>query len=294
MILSNLQLVYEENKDKRPFYVRSLLKEIVQFYVLNFVYNSSWGKNLVFKGGTALRFCFDLPRLSEDLDFDIENMDTFDMSLFVKDLSDYFIKKIKFDKFSIKVAKNQRTIYLKLPILKEIGLPISRSDSNILHLRLDFAPVAKNIVYKTDVSTKSTHNLSFLVRHFQLPELFTGKLSAILTREKMEGTKLVERFKGRDYYDMIWFLEKKVSPNWENIKKITNLNKKEALVLLTKKIKKMSKSELKTDLDPFFEDVGYIESFTENFHNLAKKYVSNLCFMSLYIFGILHAYHINS
>lgn len=275
MMLSNLQSVYKENKDKRSTYVRTLLKEVVQYYVLDFIYNSSWGKNLIFKGGTVLRFCFDLPRLSEDLDFDIENQKLFDILKFSKDLGIYLREKKKFDKFSLKISGNKRTLYIKMPILMDIGFPINKSDSNILHLRLDFAYLGKND-FGVKVTSKSARNLTFLVRSYELPELFAGKLAAILTREKMEGTKLVERFKGRDYFDLIWFLEKKVKPNWVHVKKLTGLTKTKALTLIPEKVKKVTKNEMVVDLLPFFEDESFVVNFADNFQKLVKSAVESL------------------
>ena len=64
MILQNLTRIYDEHGSDSPLYVRSLLKEALQYYVLNYVYNSTYADKLLFKGGTCLRFCFDLPRLS--------------------------------------------------------------------------------------------------------------------------------------------------------------------------------------------------------------------------------------
>lgn len=256
-------------------YLRSLLKEVVEFYVLDFIYNSSWGKNLIFKGGTALRFCYDLPRLSEDLDFDIQKDDNFDIQKLSSDLGKYLTEQRKFKKFRLRIAKNKRTLYLKMPILDEIGLPITRSDSNILHLRLDLAHLGFE-KYEVDIKNKSALNLSFILRVYKLSYLFAGKLAAILTREKMEGTKLIERFKGRDFYDLSWFLERKVSPQWSHVRELTGLSKSQALKLIPEKIKKITKSEMVTDLSPFFEDENFVVNFADNFQTLVAEGVEKL------------------
>ena len=61
-------------QNKSNLYIRSLLKEFLQIYVLNFIYlNQIYNKVFVFTGGTCLRHCFGLNRLSEDLDFDLKN-----------------------------------------------------------------------------------------------------------------------------------------------------------------------------------------------------------------------------
>ena len=198
MLIDRLRQTYLENKGKNSLFVRTLLKEVVQFYILDFVFNSEWGSKLILKGGTCLRFCFDLPRLSEDLDFDIEKGESFNIGLFITDLKDYFVKKLQFSKLEIKMANSQRTIYLKFPILSDLGMSLGKGDSIILHVRIN--PVqAPETDYKVGISVKSTPNLSFLIRRYSSEDLFAGKLSAILTREKIEGTVKVERFKGRDY-----------------------------------------------------------------------------------------------
>jgi predicted nucleotidyltransferase component of viral defense system len=50
--------------------ILNYLKEHIQYLVLNLIYNHPKFKRLVFKGGSCLRICYRLPRLSEDLDFD--------------------------------------------------------------------------------------------------------------------------------------------------------------------------------------------------------------------------------
>lgn len=275
MLIDRLKQTYLGNKGKNSLFVRTLLKEVVQFYILDFVFNSEWGSKLILKGGTCLRFCFDLPRLSEDLDFDIEKGKPFDVELFVADLRDYFVKKLQFSKLEVKIANNQRTIYLKFPVLSDLGMSLGKSDSVILHVRIDLA-LASETDYKVGISVKSTPNLSFLIRRYSPEDLFAGKLNAILTRDKIEGTVKVERFKGRDYYDLIWFLEKGFKPNWRIVSGATGLSKKEALVKLDQKIESVSEAFLKDDLLPFFENQSFIEQFAKNFHSLAKDCIFKL------------------
>lgn len=275
MFLPKLKQIYLENKEKNKLYVRSLLKEAVQYYVLNFIFTGNWGKILLFKGGTALRFCFKLPRLSEDLDFDIEANSDFDIEEFSNDLRNYFAQRLKFDDLSLKLANNRRTLYLKFPILKEIGLPVDQSETNILHIRIDFSQNDRpysNIA----VSAKSYENLSFVMRRYSIEDLFAGKIGAILTREKIEGKDKVVRFKGRDYYDLIWYLERGITPDWAQVEYQTGLIKLKAVKLLNQKVKKVTKEMIEDDLTPFIEERESVASFAENFQKLAREYLKNL------------------
>jgi len=271
MLIDNLQKTYFSNKEKNPVVTRNILKETIQFYILDFVYKSIWGEDFILKGGTCLRFCFGLPRLSEDLDFDIENFKKFSLDNFLVDLENYFKKTLQFNKINIKRANNKRTVYLKFPILLDIGININRGESNVLIIRLDLAPtIGKN--YKTEVSIKSTDDFSFLIKRYSLPDLFAGKLAAILTREAMFGKTKRERFKGRDFFDLIWFLEKKIKPNWIYLKEIIGFDKKEMLKKLEHKISKVDSNLLTSDLTPFFEDKKFVDQFITNFKNLFQNY----------------------
>src|SRR3990167_3793745 len=117
MLISRLRKIVAENKDRRMAFLRSLLKEAIEYYTLNFVFISKWGKHLLFKGGTCLRFCFGLPRLSEDLDFDVEKAHDFNVGKFTKDLERYYFGRLQYKGLITKIANNKRTVYLKFPIL---------------------------------------------------------------------------------------------------------------------------------------------------------------------------------
>ena len=112
---------------------------------------------------------------------------------------------------STKMAGNGRTFYLKFPILNQIGVKLNPAESNILFIRIDIAPIVGNS-FTLELSTKSTLNFSLIIKRYALPDLMSGKIAAIITRETIEGTVKEPRVKGRDYYDLIWYLEKKFSP----------------------------------------------------------------------------------
>lgn len=275
MFLDDLQTTYENHKKDNPMFVRSALKEVLQWYLLDFISSSTWAQQILFKGGTCLRICFDLPRLSEDLDFDVEHPESFTVGTFIEDLENYFRKGLQHDAFSTKLANNERTVYVKFPLLKTIGLPIQEHESNTLFVRLDFATTSGR-AYHTELSLKSIGNFSFLIRRYALPDLFSGKLSAILTREAMEGREKKERFKGRDFFDLLWFLEKGVQPNWEHLEEITGLGKREVVERVEQKIQKVTPAYLEKDLLPFFADPTFVKKFAGNFQQLYRSYASVL------------------
>ena len=116
-----------------------------------------------------------MPRISEDLDFDIEN-DDFNIEKFKNDLSNYLTRKIGFNDFTLK--SNGRTVLIKFPILRQIGFS-DLNDSEMLYLKIDFAQSkggnTENKVYLRD-------GFSFIARCYDLNTLFSNKVDAFLNR----------------------------------------------------------------------------------------------------------------
>jgi len=269
--LEDLQRVIAQNKaGTSGLYLRNLLKETLQIYTLNFIYSSNWGKSFLFKGGTCLRFCFDLPRLSEDLDFDIINYSDFNLEAFLTDLKQYFQSKWQVEDFSIKVAGNNRQIFLQFPLLQKLGLA-GPNDSNILFLRLDLSPTDSEI-YTEEISVKTTQNLSFIMKRYSLPDLFASKIAAILQRSFRKGKDDIITFKGRDYFDLIWFMEKKVVPNFKRLQDLTRYDQKTVINLLEEKVGQVKVNFLAEDLNPLFRDGKFVDDFCQNFQTLASQY----------------------
>lgn len=262
MILDSLKAIVRENVGANPLYLRNLLKENLQYYVLNFVYNSKWGENFLLKGGSCLRMFFDLPRLSEDLDLDFIDKKSFVLEKFLLDLEKYFSQVLQYKELGSKVSTKENIVYLKFPILDK---------PKVLFLRIDFVQ-ALGKKYKIELSLKSTYDFSFLVKRYSIEDLFSGKLAAIIQR-----TSLGEpRTKGRDYFDLAWFLEKGVKPNFEYLKEITSIRTKGELVKKLKdKVEDLDLTVLSDDLMPLFKDSNFVKSFVSNY----KKLVLNSLFI---------------
>jgi len=271
MLIDDLKIIVDRNKETNSLYLRNLLKEVLQIYTLNFVYTSVYADKFLFKGGTCLRFCFDLPRLSEDLDFDIKDFSNFSLERFSRDIKDYFVGKLQFRDFNLKIAGNRREIFLKFPVMDKIGLSSGLSESNILFLRIDLSPTDSES-YKEEISLKTTYDFSFVIKRYSLEDLFASKIAAILGRTFRKGRGDLITFKGRDYYDLIWFLEKGVEPNYERLKDIAKINSKnEILKMLDEKVSLVKENYLKEDLFPLFKDAGFVDSFISNFKQLYKQ-----------------------
>lgn len=273
MILERLKTLLKESQEEtNKIYLRNLLKEVLQFYVLNFVYSTPPYHKLIFTGGTCLRLCFGLPRLSEDLDFDLEEKD-FDFNLFNKKVKYYFQKKLKYQNLSLKFRKKNKILFLKFPVLADLGFA-AKSESEVLFVRCDFS-FNQSPHFKTITQLTSAPDFSFFVRAYDLSTLFANKIAAFLQREFKKGKGQEEPFKGRDVFDLVWFLEQsqkanwELKPNWPRLKSLIKIeNKKDLPELIRKKALRIEKKALIEDLRPFFPDFRFVQEFAKNYQIL--------------------------
>lgn len=164
MVIQNLKSVLEKSRNlNNKDFVRNLLKEELQAYILNFIYTSSY-KDLIFTGGTCLRKFYGLPRISEDLDFDIEG-NVFDFEEFQNKLKTYFIRSLYFRDLSLKF-KN-KTVFLRFPVLKEVGFS-GPYETDILFLRTDFA-FNTSANFGVEKQLFSAYDFSFLAKTYDFP-----------------------------------------------------------------------------------------------------------------------------
>ena len=248
-------------------YIRNLLKEYLQVYILNYIYtDDKYSKELIFTGGTCLRQIYGLPRLSEDLDFDY-NQEVNSREL-AHNLLKYFRVKYKFDDVSISLKQNGRQILIKFPVLRKLDLA-QQDESDLLYLKIDLQKNPSDI-YSTEISSKNIMNFNFVALHYDLASLMAGKVIAVLTRERFAGKENREVIKGRDYYDLLWFLKQTVNPNLERIsdtlgEKVTGKKLKN---MLDKKIEELGnkyKSDFEADLIPLIENPDIVPVYINNY-----------------------------
>ena len=191
------------------------LREIMQEIALAGLCRANFFKHAAFYGGTALRIFHELNRFSEDLDFSLLKKDTdFEFDVYFKSIVD------EFQALGIKVSLNQK---IKSSI-STIDSAFLKSDTlwselifedTIPQIKLSTKP---SIKIKLEIDTNPplqfgtenkllTRPFSFYVNCFTISDLFAGKMHALLFR------KWTIRVKGRDWYDMEWYIKKGVKLN---------------------------------------------------------------------------------
>lgn len=252
---------------------RILLKEVLQAYVLDFIYNHPKYRRLNFYGGTCLHVVYDLNRLSEDLDFD--NGTGIDLSNLADDLAGLFRKSLAYDPIEIKSQQGENRILrvtIKLPVLNELGLSPHRNEA--LHLKVEVSH--HNQIAVLQNTPVFYLGRSFVPSHFSPETMMAGKMIACLERNFQRGREGAF-IKGRDYYDLLWFMQKGIQPLDEKLTKDGEkpYTMKSAMLALKDKIAGISSSDLAVDLLPMFESGVFIESWLENFRVNFERYASN-------------------
>jgi len=263
-----LKNLITKSASRNNIFKRNLLKEYLQVLVLDFIYSHPNYSQLVFYGGSCLSHCFGLARLSEDIDF-VDLKKKIKISELAKDLENYFNKN---SDLSLTTSFQKFRIYLKFPILWELNLA-QKNESNLLFLKIEIFKgfdFCKN--YKTEIIPLFKFNKSILVRTFDLPTLMATKIRAILYR-KWEKTdkkgKTLIRVKGRDYFDLMWYLEKGIKPNLRCLEGIKDENElKEKLLKIVDKIDSKS---IQLDLEPLIENKNFAKNLGRNIKEILKR-----------------------
>lgn len=244
---------------------RNILKEYLQILVLDFIYSHPKYSELCFYGGSALKHCFDLPRLSEYLDF-VDLKSSIKLELLASDLEKYFKKNTDLD---IIVSIQKFRIYLKFPILRELKLA-KTGESDRLFLKVEiFSGFDFCRNHKMEFIPLFKFNKSILIKIFDLPTLMSTKIRAVLYRKwekKDKDGDISIKVKGRDYFDLMWYLEKGIKPNFKCLDGIKNNEElKEKLLAIVKKVDVKS---IELDLEALIADRNFVKNLSKNMKDI--------------------------
>ena len=183
-----------------PLVAQHQVREYLQARILQSLQRAGAMQSIAFHGGTALRFLYDIPRYSEDLDFALERLpDAYDFRTCLHQINrDFLAESYTLDfKVSDKGAVHKAFVRFRgLPY--ELGL--SGHESEVLAVKLE---VDTNPPHGAVVTTSALHrHISLNLQHHDRASLLAGKLHAVLQRAYP---------KGRDFYDLWWYLSQ---PDW--------------------------------------------------------------------------------
>lgn len=185
------QLIEKKPPDQR----KNLAREYLQARILGFIQEKKGFSSWIFLGGTALRFLFDLPRFSEDLDFSLAM--TQEKSAF-QEMIEGIGRSFQGEGYAVDLKYSGRppvsAAFIRFPGLPhELGLSGHAREMLAVKIKVDTRPPDGG---KTETTIVRRH-LLLNIFHYDRSTLLAGKLHAILCRPYT---------KGRDIYDLFWYL----------------------------------------------------------------------------------------
>jgi len=254
------------------------LREIMQELALLGLWRSKFFEHAAFYGGTALRILYGLDRYSEDLDFSLLAPDReFTLSIYgealKREISSFgfqvdFAKKEKagsgaIDSAFIKANTYSQLITVTTDSAKRAG--INPRQELKIKLEVDIDPPGGF----TTESRYQFRPIPYAVRVYRLPDLFAGKMHAVLCR------KWKSRQKGRNWYDLAWYAGHHPQLNLSHLEVRMRqsgdysgadpLSWRRFQELLMEAVEQVDIDQIRTDVAPFVHDQRQLELWSRDF-----------------------------
>jgi predicted nucleotidyltransferase component of viral defense system len=218
---------------------RFMLREYLQYKILEIIFDGPYADRLIFLGGTCLRIVHGNQRFSEDLDFDNLHLKKNEFLEITNNIS----KQLSRQGYDIEMKPITKTAfhcYIKFPgMLFKQGLSGYNEEKILIQLDTEaqdfnYDP-SQPILNKFDVFTK--------IKSTPLSLLMSQKCYAILNRP---------RNKGRDFFDLVFLMGMNIEPNMDYLEQKINIKSK---VQLKKRLlshcQKLNMKEMAEDVSPF-------------------------------------------
>jgi predicted nucleotidyltransferase component of viral defense system len=248
------------------------IREYMQKFLLYILYKRKLYQDLVFVEGMALRFLYGIKRFSENLDFSLSyKAKKYDFKNILKIAEEEFVASGYKIEIEYDVSKNVHNAFLKFPeLLFEYGLSSHEDEKISIKIEVEINPPGGG----REEITLYHSIFMFYVLHYDLASLFAGKLHALLCREYT---------KGRDWYDLLWYLTtfKELEPNLamlnnairQTMRKPFRVDRKNWKDKLKGAIDNFDIKKAKNDVRHFLENPTEIELLTKkNLSQLLDAY----------------------
>jgi len=260
-----------------------VLRELIQHIVLLGLWRAGFFEHAAFYGGTALRILHSLPRFSEDIDFSLlEREQDFSLASYMSGLqTELYGFGFEVDIVSSGtrtspiesafVKANTRFHLLQVKPGSSLASTVPSNQLLKIKLEVDTIPPGK---FETEV-LPVLEPIPFYVRTLSLPDLFAGKMHCILFR------RWKSRVKGRDWYDLLWFLRKRVplhlahleermrqSGDWQEGR---NISRYDLLRFYEHRVEQVDFSKAAADVLPFINDPREIDLWSRDFFSALKE-----------------------
>ncbi|MBS4056492.1 MAG: nucleotidyl transferase AbiEii/AbiGii toxin family protein [Bacteroidales bacterium] len=246
------------------------LHEVMQQITLAGLQRGGFFNKAAFYGGTCLRIFHGLNRFSEDMDFSLLRADdTFSIAHYSEAVENEFKalgRSVIIEKKETKKRSNIESAFLKEDT-SVYNLRFTSESQIKIKLEVDLHPPGQ---FSTEQKL-SLLPFSFMTRCYSLPDLYAGKMHALLFRNWKT------RVKGRDWYDFEWYVRNNTPLNFNHLyQRVVEsssvdkepLTRENFVPLLKHKISKTNMDAVKADLRPFIKnpaemDIWSVEYFTQ-------------------------------
>lgn len=240
-------LSIEEIEKEFPLHLqgfkRNMLREYLQYKILDSLFSHVLGQKFRFIGGTALRIIHNLPRFSEDLDFDHTGISFNEF----KEVSEHIKNELELEGYIVDIDFSGNTAFrckIKVPkLLYEMGLSPHQEERILIQLDTE------------DQSFEFTPDKTF-INKFDVFKLILVTPIDILLSKKIYTAFNRKRPKGSDFFDII-FLLGKTRPNQRFLFQKLKLSKgSEIFNHIVTNSREINFEALEKDLSPFIFKAG--------------------------------------
>lgn len=265
------------------------MKEIIQEILLCGLARADFFDKAVFYGGTALRIFYGLDRYSEDLDFSLRTSDeSFSLDKYIPVLE----KEVKSMGLNMKIETKVKTFdsNIKSAFLKGNTIEhmlLFYSDNNLIKginpdqvIKIKFEIDTNPPEYATFDTKYKLNPVPYECSLYDINSLFAGKIAAVLCINWKTRTK------GRDLYDYIFYLSKKVPFNLKHLEarlKQSNfidnnytLTLDDVKKLLSDKFDSIDFEDAKKDVKPFIKDISVLDIWSSDFFKSITENLKSL------------------
>ena len=260
-IYDNMLSAYDLSTEQQK---RNAIFEVNQQVILAGLYNGGFFDVAAFYGGTCLRIFHGLQRFSEDMDF----------SLLVPD------EKFDFTKYFQPIIDEFAVVGREVEIKKKNKKNFGKVESAFLKDNTDVYDISfqtdKSIKIKIEVDTQPPLRFnteqkllllphSFMTRCFTLPDLFAGKMHALVYRTWKN------RVKGRDWYDFEWYVRHNIPIDFTHLaERVLQFNneviKQDMFIIkLKEKLSSANINQVKKDVLPFVRNPKELDIWSNDY-----------------------------
>ncbi len=273
MILSLIQKYSPKNTQD----YENALKEVIQEITLAALSRAKFFDKAAFYGGTALRIFYGLTRFSEDLDFTLLKPDpAFKLKPYfsaIQQTLESFGLEVTLEEVQKSQNRNTESAFLKantqMHLIKVQAAHLARQlpSNKLMHVKFEVDVQAPS-GFETEIKPLLPP-ITASVNVLKPSSLFAGKMHAVLFRN-WKG-----RIKGRDYYDLLWYLGQGIPVNLLYLEQKMNdshplersgpLTRAQLLQLLAKKIDQVDWEKAKLDIVSFIPDREEVSQWSREF-----------------------------